>query len=208
MHSVGSTAGIVGVHEGRYDIGMSSRPLRGDELLWNLTQFVVYDDALVPIVHPTNPVTDLTMAQLRGIFVGNITNWREVGGKDQKIIVIIREAGSGARGAWEDIVHRGIAPKPTVILPGTLGVRGGVAGNPAAISYITPAALDPSVRALTIGGLVANVTTVRDGTFPITRPGLFLTKGAPSPIEQAFIDWLLGPEGQGLLEEAGMVRRR
>jgi phosphate transport system substrate-binding protein len=206
--SVGSTPGIVGANEGTFDIGMSSRWLREAELAWGLTQFVVYHDALAPIVHPTNPVTDLTMEQLKGIFTGTITNWKEVGGKDMPITVIIREEGSGARGAWEDAVHEDIDPAPTLILVGTGGVKAGVAGNPAAISYVTPAALDASVKALTVNGVEATAANVKAGTYAITRPGLFLTKGEPSPLERKFLDWLLGPEGQRLLEEAGMVRVR
>jgi phosphate transport system substrate-binding protein len=209
MFSVGSTPGIVGTNDGTYDIGMSSRWLREAELAWNFTQVVAYHDALAPIVHPTNPVTDLSMEQLKGIFLGNITNWAEVGGPDLRITVIIREAGSGARGAWEDHVHEDIDPTlEAIVLPGTLGVRAGVAGNPAAISYVTPAALDASVKALTVEGVAATTANVKAGTYEITRPGLFLTKGAPSPLERTFLDWLLGPEGQRLLEEAGMVRVR
>jgi phosphate transport system substrate-binding protein len=205
MHSVGSTAGIVGVNEGTFDIGMSSRWLRGDEPGWGLTEFVVYMDGLVPIVHPTNPVRDLTMEQLKGIFTGTITNWKEVGGKDMPIAVIIREEGSGARGAFEDIVHEDIAPEPTVILVGTLGVKAGVAGNPAAISYITPAAVDATVKALTVDGVEGTAENVLAGTYPIIRPALFLTKGAPSPLEQRFINWVLGPEGQRMLADMDMV---
>jgi phosphate transport system substrate-binding protein len=206
MHSVGSTPGIVGANEGTFDIGMSSRWLREAELAWNLTQFVIYHDALAPIVHPTNPVTDLTMEQLKGIFTGTITNWKEVGGPDLGITVIIREEGSGARGAWEDAVHEDIDPAPTLIFVGTGGVKAGVAGNPAAISYVTPAAVDASVKALKVEGVAATAANVKAETYAITRPALFLTKGAPDELEKAFIDWILGPEGQRMLEEAGMVR--
>jgi phosphate transport system substrate-binding protein len=212
MHSVGSTPGIVGANEGTFDIGMSSRWLREAELAWNLTQFVVYHDALAPIVHPTlfrhptNPVTDLTMEQLKGIFTGTITNWKEVGGPDLRITVIIREEGSGARGAWEDAVHEDIDPAPTLILSGTGGVKAGVAGDPSAISYITPAAVDASVKALKVEGVAATAANVKAETYAITRPALFLTKGQPSPLEQTFLDWLLGPEGQRMLADVGMVR--
>jgi phosphate transport system substrate-binding protein len=205
MHSVGSTPGIVGANEGTFDIGMSSRWLRETELVWNLTQFVVYMDGLTPIVHPTNPVRDLTMEQLKGIFIGEIRNWKEVGGKDMPITVIIREEGSGARGAFEDIVHEDIAPAPTVILVGTLGVKAGVAGDPSAITYVTPAAVDATVKALTVDGVEGTAENVLAGTYPIIRPALFLTKGEPSPLEQKFIDWILGPEGQQMFADMGMV---
>jgi phosphate transport system substrate-binding protein len=205
-HSVGSTAGIVGAHEGTFDIGMSSRWLKGDERGWGLAEFVICHDAIAPIVHPANPVRNLTMEQLRKIFLGEIRNWKEVGGKDMLITVIIREEGSGTRGAWEDIVHKDIDPVPTLIFVGTGGVRAGVAGDPAAISYVTIAAVDGTVRALKVDGVEPVAKAVLAGDYKIARPFLFLTKGELSPLEQKFIDWVLGPEGQQMLADEGMVR--
>jgi len=205
-HSLGSTAGIVGANEGTFNIGMSSRWLDGDEPGWGLKEFIICHDAIAPIVHLENPVTNLTMEQLKGIFLGEITNWREVGGNDLGITVIIREDGSGTRGAWEDIVHEDIDPVPTLILTGTGGVKAGVAGDPSAISYITAAALDEAVRALKVDGVEPTAEAVLGGQYAIARPYLFLTKGDPSPLAQQFIDFVLGQEGQQFLEDEGMVR--
>ena len=205
-HSIGSTAGIVGAHDGTADIGMSSRWLREGELGWGLGEFVICHDAIAPIVHPDNPVQGLTMEQLRKIFLGEITNWNEVGGKDLEITVIIREAGSGTRGAFEDIVHEDIYPDPDVILTGTGGVKAGVAGDPAAISYITIAAVDETVRALKVDGVEPTAAAVLAGEYEIARPFLLLTDGDPDPLEQKFIDFVLSPEGQDMLEDEGMVR--
>jgi len=205
-HSLGSTAGIVGANEGTFDIGMSSRWLGGDEPGWGLKEFIICHDAIAPIVHPDNPVTDLTMEQLKQIFLGEIKNWKEVGGNDLPITVIIREDGSGTRDAWEDIVHEDIDPVPTLILTGTGGVRAGVAGDPSAISYITIAALDDSVRALKVNGVEPTADAVLAGEYAVARPYLFLTKGEPSPLAQKFIDFALGPEGQQILDDEGMVR--
>jgi phosphate transport system substrate-binding protein len=207
-HSVGSTAGIVGAHEETFDIGMSSRWLEDEELGWGLKKFVICWDAIAAIVHPANPVRDLTMEQLTKIFLGEITNWKEVGGKDMPITVIIREAGSGTRAAFEDMVHEDIDPVPTIILVGTGGVRAGVAGDPSAISYITTAAVDETVRALKIDGVEPTAEAVLAGDYGIARPFLFVTKGEPSPLEQKFIDFVLGPEGQQMLADEGMVRVR
>jgi phosphate transport system substrate-binding protein len=88
---------------------------------------------------------------------------------------------------------------------GTLGVKAGVAGDPSAISYITPAAVDATVQALTVDGVEGNAENVLAGTYPIIRPALFLTKGEPSPLEQEFINWVLGPEGQRMLADMDMV---
>lgn len=205
-HSQGSTAGIVGANEGTYDIGMSSRDLSGDEPGWGLREFLICKDAIAPIVHRDNPVVNLTMDQLRQIFLGEITNWSEVGGSDLPITVIIREDGSGTRDAWEDIIHEDIDPVPTLILTGTGGVKSGVAGDPSAISYITVAALDESVRALQVNGVEPTADAVLGGKYAIARPYLFLTKDDPSPLAQKFIDFVLGPEGQSMLEDEGMVR--
>lgn len=205
-HSVGSTAGIVGANEGIFDIGMSSRWLREAELAWGLDVIVTCHDAIAPIVHPDNPVRELTMEQVNKIFLGEITNWMEVDGKNMPITVIIREAGSGTRGAWEDIVHEDIDPEPTLILVGTGGVRAGVAGDPSAISYITVAAVDGTVRALKVDGIEPTAEAVLAGDYEIARPFLFLTKGERLPWQQAFIDFVLGPQGQQMLADEGMVR--
>lgn len=205
-HSLGSTAGIVGANEGTFDIGMSSRWLDGDEPGWGLNEFVICHDAIAPIVHPGNPVTGLTMEQLRQIFLGEITNWNEVGGNDLLITVIIREDGSGTRGAWEDIIHKDINAVPTLILTGTGGVKAVVAGDPSAISYITISALDDTVRALKVDGIEPTADAVLAGQYAVARPYLFVTKGDPSPLAQQFIDFALGPEGQQIIEDDGMVR--
>jgi phosphate transport system substrate-binding protein len=200
-HSVGSTAGVVGAREGTFDIGMSSRLLRGEEPGWGLKEFSIWRDGLVPIVHPDNPVRNLTMEQLAGIFTGQITNWQEVGGRNQRITVIIREEGSGARASWEDHVHEDVDPAPTVILVGTGGVRAGVAGDPAAISYVSIPAVDPTVRALTVDGVEATLAIVEAGEWPISQTYLFLTRGDPSPLAQEFINFVLGEEGQAILRD-------
>ncbi|MCL0094544.1 phosphate ABC transporter substrate-binding protein [Dehalococcoidales bacterium] len=205
-HSVGSTAGIVGAHEGTFDIGMSSRWLEGDEPGWGLKEFVICHDAIAAIVHPANPVEGLTMDELRKIFLGEITNWKEVGGKDLEITVIIREAGSGTRAAFEDIVHEDIDPAEDVILKGTGAVRAGVAGDQSAIGYITIAAVDETVKALKIDGVAPTAEAVLAGEYGIARPFLFLTYGEPDPLERKFIDFVLGPEGQDMLADEGMVR--
>ena len=205
-HSVGSTAGVVGANEGTFDIGMSSRWLKGDEPGWGLKEFVICHDAIAPIAHPANPVTDLTMEQLKKIFIGEIANWVEVGGQDMAITVIIREEGSGTRGAFEEILHEDIDPAPDLILTGTGGVKAGVAGDPSAISYVTSAAVDETVRAFKVGGVEPTAEAVLAGEYEIARPYLFLTKGEPSPLSRAFIDFVLGPEGQQMLAGEGMVR--
>jgi phosphate transport system substrate-binding protein len=208
VHHTGSGAGITGANEGAVDIGMSSRWLEAEERGFGLSEFVICHDALAPIVHPDNPVTDLTLEQLRKIFLGEIANWTEVGGNDLPITVVVREAGSGTRDAWEGIIHEDIEPYEELVGMGTGGVKAMVAGDPSAISYVTVAALDETVRALKVGGVEPTAETVLAEEYAITRPFLFVTKGDPSPLAQQFIDYVLGPEGQQLLADEGMVRIR
>lgn len=206
VHSIGSTAGIVGAYEGINDIGMSSRYLRGDELGFGLDTTVIARDAIVAIVHPDNPVDELTTEQLRMIYAGEITNWMEVGGPDAPITAITREEGSGTRGAFEDMVmdddpiYAGI-----ITLPGAGGVRAGVVGNPDAIAYISLWGVDETVRAIKIDGVMPTVDTVLAGDFEIARPYLLVTLGEPDELERKFLDFVLSEEGQEIVKGIGLV---
>jgi phosphate transport system substrate-binding protein len=205
MHSVGSGPGIMNTYKGVFDVGMSSRWLEDEELEWGLHHSVICHDAIAPIVHPDNPVTNLTKDQLTKIFLGEIRNWKEVGGKDKEITVIIREYGSGTRDAWEEILHEDIYPYYTLVKVGTGGVRAAVAGDPSAIGYITIAAVDETVRALKVDGVPPVAEAVLAEDYGISRPFLFLTKGEPDPLERKLIDFVLGPEGQQFLADEGLV---
>lgn len=206
VHSLGSTAGIVGAYEGTNDIGMSSRYLRGDELGFGLSTRVAARDAIVAIVHPDNPVDELTTEQLYRIYAGEITNWKEVGGPDAPITAITREEGSGTRGAFEDMV---MDDEPiyagTITLIGAGGVRAGVVGNPDAIAYISLWGVDETVRALKIDGVMPTVDTVLAGDFEIARPYLLVTLGEPDELEEKFLDFVLSEEGQAIVRDKGLV---
>jgi len=205
----GSSLGIEAAREGIANIGTSSRELEEDEKE-GLKEFLIGRDGIVLVVHPENPVSDLTKDQIRGIYAGNITNWKDVGGPDATITVITREEGSGTRGAFEDIVmevdDEEIEIKGDAIVQGSAeAIQRSVAGDPNAIGYVSLAALAQDVKALSVGGIAPSAETILDGTYEIQRPFLFLTKGEPTGAIKEFIDWVLSPEGQAVLKEEGIV---
>lgn len=202
----GSTAGIKAVKEGTAAIGMSSRELHEEEKA-GLVATVVARDGIAVIMHPSNPVSDLTIDQVKGIYSGKITNWKDVGGADKGITVITREEGSGTRGAFEELVMGKDNPiAASAIVQGqTGGVRTMVTGDEAAIGYISIGQLTPKVKASKLGGVEATEANVANGSYAVKRPFLFITKGEPAGAAKAFIDYVLSPEGQELARKEGLV---
>ncbi len=202
----GSTAGIKAVKEGTAAIGMSSRELHADEGA-GLVATVVARDGIAVIMHPSNPVSDLTVEQVRDIYSGKITNWKDVGGADKGITVITREEGSGTRGAFEELVMGKDHPiaASSIVQGQTGGVRTMVTGDEAAIGYISIGQLTPKVKAVKLGGVEATEANVANGSYAVKRPFLFITKGEPTGAAKAFIDYVLSPEGQELARKEGLV---
>ncbi len=202
----GSSAGIKAAQTGAAQIGTSSRELKEDEKK-NLHQALIARDGIAIVVHPENKVADLTVAQVQKIFAGKITNWKEVGGKDAPIRVVIREAGSGTRGAFEELVMGKVAVTDRTIVQGSTGaVRQTVSGDPNAIGYISFDALGKEVKSLKVEGVEPRAENVKNGKYKVARPFLILTKGAPAGIVKAFIDFVLSDEGQAIVAEEGLVR--
>jgi len=178
----GSGTGIKMVTEGSADIGMSSRELTADELT-SKTGLKVYEiaaDGIAVIVHPSNTLTDLTKEQLKGIFSGRIKNYKEVGGPDREIIVIIRESGSGTRSSFEEMVmDKGNTPNAAgAEQQGSNGaVKASVVSNPNAIGYVGAGFVDSSVKALRIDGVAPTKETIKSGAYPVSRKLYMITKG-------------------------------
>ncbi|MEN4006234.1 MAG: phosphate ABC transporter substrate-binding protein [Methanobacteriaceae archaeon] len=201
----GTGEGIRTARDGIADIGTASRELEEEEKP-GLVQFPIARDGIAIVVHPENPVGDLTVEQIRGIYLGEITNWAEVGGPDEPISVITREEGSGTRGAFEDMVMDDEAIMPGAIIQDSTGaVMHAVGADPNAIGYGSLAYIVPEVKALNVGGVTPSIETILDGTYPVSRPFLFLTKGEPTGHVKEFIDWVLGPEGQAIVEGEDLV---
>ena len=161
------------------------------------------------MVNNANSVSDLTTNQTKEIFGGNITNWNSVGGSSGTINVITREEGSGTRDAFISLVMGGkngtAILKTAIVQSSTEAVKQSVKGDPNAIGYISLADLSGDVKAVKINGVTPSEQTVSDGTYKIQRPFLFLTKGPAKGATLDFINWVLSPEGQAIVKQAGAV---
>ena len=199
----GSGSGIQAVQEGRCDIGLSSRALKDAEKEAGLTETVLAYDGIAMIVNPANPVEDLSLEQIADIYTGKITNWSEVGGNDSQIVLIGREAGSGTRGGFEEIVGVVDACQYRQELSSTGDVITTVAQNPDAIGYASLAA----VKALKVAGVTPTEATVKDGTYTIQRPFVLATKTGEklNDVAQAFFDYATSAEAGEIITAAGAV---
>jgi phosphate transport system substrate-binding protein len=208
IQGLGSSAGIRAALDGVAEIGMSSRDLEPDEAD-KLDQIVIARDALAVIVNPNNPVGALSTAQIQGIFDGQIRSWDALGGPPLPITVVSREAGSGTFSAFEELVMKSNPIATLALRQGSNGaIRQIVAQDPNAIGYISLGIVDSTVKALAIDSIEPSVEHVEAGSYKLVRPFLFVwRKGQPlSPLGQAFIDYVMGTEGQNELLKAGLVK--
>ena len=203
----GSGSGIQAVQEGRCDIGLSSRALKDAEKEAGLTETVLAYDGIAMIVNPANPVDDLSLEQIADIYTGKITNWSEVGGNDSQIVLIGREAGSGTRGGFEEIVGVVDACQYRQELSSTGDVITTVAQNPDAIGYASLAAVKDTVKALKVAGVTPTEATVKDGTYTIQRPFVLATKTGEklNDVAQAFFDYATSADASEIITAAGAV---
>ncbi len=203
----GSGSGITAVQEGRCDIGLSSRALKDEEKASGLVETVVAYDGIAIIVHPDNPVADLSVETIGKIYTGEITNWKDVGGNDAEIVVIGREAGSGTRDGFESITDTKDACVYRQELTSTGDVITAVSQNPAAIGYASLASVKDTVKALSVGGVVPTEETVKDGTYPVQRPFVLVTREGVelSETAQKFFDFATSIEAADIISAAGAV---
>ena len=203
----GSTSGIQAVQEGRCDIGLSSRALKDEEKAAGLTETVLAYDGIAVIVNPANEVDDLTIDQIADIYTGKITNWSEVGGADAEIVLIGREAGSGTRGGFEEIVEVKDACQYRQELSSTGDVITAVSQNPGAIGYASLASVKDTVKAVKVDGVTPSEETVKDGTYAIQRPFVLATKtdAKLSDAAQAFFDYVTSTDANEIIAAAGVV---
>ena len=201
----GSGAGITGASDGTLDIGLSSRALRDDET--DVEAITVCLDGIAIVTNTANPVENLTLEQLAGIFTGEITNWSEVGGNDADIVVIGREAGSGTRDGFEEIVGVADQCQYDQELTATGAVTAAVAANENAIGYASLSAVDDTVNDPTVEGVVCSEETVQDGSYVLQRPFNFVVKkdAELSEAAQAFITWATDGSANEWILEAGCV---
>ena len=206
-NATGSGAGIRAVQEGRCDIGLASRELKDEEKARGLEATVLAYDGIAIIVNPNNPISDLDMETIAKLYTGEIRNWKEVGGNDLEIVLIGREAGSGTRDGFESITDTKDKCRYRQELTSTGDVITTVAGNPAAIGYASLASLQDSVKALTVDGVAASKATIQDGSYPVQRPFLLVTKKDAGLTEnaQSFFDYITSEEAHEIIVAAGVV---
>ena len=203
----GSGAGVTGAADGTLDIGLSSRALKDEEKAQGLKETTFALDGIAIVVNTENTVEDLSLEQIAKLATGEITNWSEVGGPDAPVVLIGREAGSGTRDGFESIV--GVEDKCAYEqeLTSTGAVLAGVAANPNAFGYVSLASVDDTVKMVTVDGVTASEETVKDGSYKIQRPFVFVTKDGEelSAQAQAFYDFALSEDAAELIAAAGAV---
>lgn len=207
VSGMGSSAGIEAVSVGTAQIGTSSRDLKDEEKDLDLTDIPIAHDGIAVIVNKDNPIKALTTAQLRGIFTGKITNWKQVGGPDLPIERINRDEASGTREAFSKIVmNEEKFDENSVVLPGTGQVRQVVSRTKGAIGYISVGFVNKEVKSITIDGVAPTKANVSKGVYPISRELHFFVKGKPSGLTKEFIDYVLSDKIQsGPVVDAGFV---
>ncbi len=211
----GSGQAAVALADGIADIGALSREVKDEEKETIVKEYTIAKDGVAVIANSDVTVSDLTLKQIKGIFTGEITNWKEVGGKDEAITVVSREEGSGTRGAFTELTgvlvkddagnETDNTTKDAIVQPSTGAALEAVSSTPGAIGYVSMEAVDDSVNTLTVEGVAVSKTTVLDGTYAISRPFVYGVTAEVSDAAQAFIDYVMSDEGQKLIEENGFI---
>lgn len=215
----GSNTGIVALINRGTDVANASRPMKEEEKRSaasrgvDVKEFVVAQDALSVIVHPSNPINELTMQQLKDIYSGKITNWKELGGPDQRIVLNSRESSSGTYIFFQEhVLGKGVPYAKTAMLqPSTSAIVQNVAQDKGGIGYVGLGYVNETVKSVKMKkdaaspAVAANVEDVLNGTYPLSRPLYQYTAGEPTGAVKTWIDWVQGPEGQAVVKKLDFV---
>jgi phosphate transport system substrate-binding protein len=208
----GSGEGIKALIDKTTDIANSSREIKAKEIEQakakgiNPTETIVAYDGIVPVVNPKNKVKDLTVDQLSQIYQGKVTNWKDVGGDDLKIVVVSRDSSSGTFEAWAELVLNKEKVLPQAQMQASNGaIIQAVSKNRYAIGYVGLGYLNKNVKALTVNGVKASVETCISKEYPVSRPLYMYTDGEPKGEAAGFIKFILSPAGQALVGKEGFV---
>ncbi len=201
----GSSVGVKSAAEGTTPIGMASRALKDSEMeeYPDLIAHTIARDGIAIVVHADVPIDGLSLDEARQIFAGEITSWGEIGGPDETIVVVSREEGSGTRGAFEDMVmgDEALIADTALLQPSNGAVKTTVASTPLSIGYISFGYLDDSVKALAIDGVEPTVAHAQSDAYSVVRPLNLITKGEPTGLAKAFLDFIMTDEGQQIVAQ-------
>lgn len=209
VQQIGSSAGIKNAIDGTSQIGMASRDLKDEEKAAGLKETQIAIDGIAVITNKNNTVKDLTLEQVKDIYTGKITNWKEVGGEDAQIVLVSREEGSGTRDGFQDILGFESADlsKDAQICDGSGAVKSTIEGNKNAIGYISFGYVKDDIKSVKIDGVEANDDNVVNGTYAISRPFLVVNKKDNLSEEaKSFVDFILSEEGQNIVSEEGFIK--
>lgn len=214
----GSGNGIKALIDKTADIANASREIKASEIEQakanGVTPFetTVALDCVVPLVHPSNPVANLTFEQLKKIYTGEISNWKDAGGSDAPVAVIGRDSSSGTYGTWQEmVVEKDDGEKKSRVTPraqiaaSSGAMLAAVAGNRYAIGYDGIGYVDKTVKAVRVEGIQASAATAKDGSYPLSRGLYMYTDGSPAGDAKAFIDYVLSPDGQKIVSDTGFI---
>lgn len=206
----GSSAGIQDAIDGVNSLGASSRELKEEELSQGLTADPFAYDGIAVVVHPSNDIKDVSLEDLAKIYSGQITNWKELGGKDTEIVAVSREGASGTKSAFEELIgleDAGGLTESATVVEGNGNVQTNVAGNENAIGYVSFSFIDDTVKALTVGGVEANAENAKSGDYKLSRPFLFAYKEDNlTPEAKAFVEFSKTEDAQAYVEEHGGIK--
>jgi phosphate transport system substrate-binding protein len=204
---IGSSSGIKNANEGTSMIGTASRNLKEEEKSWGMNEVAIAYDGVAVISHPSNNIEGLTMDQVQGIFKGEITNWSQVGGDDEEIVVVSRENGSGTRGAFEELVgFEDELTENAIIAEGNGNVQTTVAGNEKAIGYVSFTYINETVKPLLVDEVEPTTENVLSGEYGISRPFLMVYHDENmNDVSKEFINFVLSEDGQMIVEDKGGI---
>ena len=208
----GSSVGVQAAGEKTADIGMSSRDVKSDELKKYPNRVITTSgiDGVALIVNPSNTITSLTTTQIKDIYAGNYTNWKQVGGPDQAIVVVGRDSASGTREFFsEKVMNKGDFTSTQLEKNSNGAVQQTIAQTPGAIGYVGLGFIDNTVKAVKVdtnGALVEpTIANILSGAYPRSRSLYMITNGQPTALAKTYLDYILSPEGQSILAEEGFV---
>ena len=204
----GSGAGIESVTNGMCDIGNSSRNLKDSEKEKGVVENIIAIDGIAVIVNPASEVENLTKDELIKIYTGEIKNWKELGGKDENIVVLGREAGSGTRSAFEELLKIQDLCVYAGEIDSTGGVKAKIASTEGTIGYVSLDVVDDTVKALKLDGIEATEANIKGGSYLLSRPFVMATKGdiaSQNELVKPWFDYINSPKGQEVIKSVGLI---